>query len=110
MKLFVRKHIPCTAYLLLIIFSVLSTSCNRRDKAARIRKEEEAQKAAAAARAKKLIENIKGIHYTEVKRTFDNGLSFSPVGYQLVPEWRISFPSSDSVNIYSPKKKKFMNT
>jgi len=57
-----------------------------------------------------LLESIKGIHYTEVKRTFDNGLSFSAVGYQLIPEWKIWFPSTDSVTIYSPKKKKFLNT
>jgi hypothetical protein len=44
-----------------------------------------------------------------VHRLFDNGLSFSPVGYQLIPEWRISFPSIDSVNIYSPKKGRFLN-
>jgi hypothetical protein len=31
------------------------------------------------------------------------------VGFQLVPEWRISFPSGDSVNIYSPKKGRFLN-
>jgi len=71
--------------------------------------EENEKKAAAAAFTKNLLKKIKGIGYTEVKRTFDNGLSFSPVGYQLTPEWRISFPSIDSVNIYSPKKGKFLN-
>lgn len=70
---------------------------------------EKAKKEAEATRTKNLIKKIKGIHYTEVKRVFDNGLSFSPVGYQLVPEWRISFPSVDSVNIYSPKKGRFLN-
>jgi len=71
--------------------------------------EENEKKAAEAAFTKNLLKKIKGIRYTEVKRTFDNGLSFSPVGYQLTPEWRISFPSIDSVNIYSPKKGKFLN-
>jgi len=69
----------------------------------------EAKKEAEATHTKKLLKSIKGIHYTEVRRQFDNGLSFSPVGYQLVPEWRISFPSIDSVNIYSPKKGRFLN-
>ncbi|ASU36319.1 hypothetical protein [Mucilaginibacter xinganensis] len=63
-----------------------------------------------AVKAKALLKSIQGIRYTEVKRTFDNGLSFSAVGYQLVPEWRISFPSTDSVNIYSPRKHRFLNT
>jgi len=70
----------------------------------------EEKRKADAIKAKALLKGILGIKYTEVKRTFDNGLSFSPVGYQLVPEWRISFPSVDSVNIYSPKKKRFLNT
>jgi len=71
--------------------------------------EENEKKAAEAAYTKGLLKKIRGIKYTEVKRTFDNGLSFSPVGYQLTPEWRISFPSIDSVNIYSPQKGKFLN-
>lgn len=71
--------------------------------------EEKEKKAAEAVFTKGLLKKIRGIKYTEVKRTFDNGLSFSPVGYQLTPEWRISFPSIDSVNIYSPKKGKFLN-
>lgn len=70
----------------------------------------ENKRKAEVSKAKGLIKSMQGIHYTEVKRTFDNGLSFSPVGYQLTPEWRISFPSVDSVNIYSPKMKKFLNT
>ena len=70
---------------------------------------EKAKKEAEATRTKNLIRKIQGIDYTEVKRVFDNGLSFSPVGYQLTPEWRISFPSVDSVNIYSPKKGRFLN-
>jgi hypothetical protein len=70
---------------------------------------EKAKKEAEATRTKNLLKQIKGIHFTEVKRVFDNGLSFSPVGYQLTPEWRISFPSVDSVTIYSPKKGRFLN-
>jgi hypothetical protein len=70
---------------------------------------EKAKKAAEATRTKNLLKKIQGINFTEVKRVFDNGLSFSPVGYQLTPEWRISFPSVDSVNIYSPRKGRFLN-
>jgi hypothetical protein len=94
-------------FIVLIVFiSFFAGKCNRGERAIL---KEKARKAAVAARTKNLIKTIKGISYTEVSRKFNNGLSFSPVGYQLVPEWRISFPSVDSVNIYSPKKGRFLN-
>jgi len=90
-----------------IIFILLFAGrCNR---GLRIIQDEKAKKEAEGKRTKNLIKTIQGIKYTEVSRKFNNGLSFSPVGYQLVPEWRISFPSVDSVNIYSPKKGRFLN-
>lgn len=52
---------------------------------------------------------VKGIRYTEVRRAFKNGLSFNNDGYQLEPEWHLSFLSDDSVNIYNPKRKMFVN-
>jgi hypothetical protein len=52
---------------------------------------------------------VKGVRYTEVRRTFKNGVSFNNDGYQLEPEWRLSFLSDDSVNIYNPKRKLFVN-
>nr|WP_294941350.1 hypothetical protein [uncultured Mucilaginibacter sp.] len=52
---------------------------------------------------------VKGIRYTEVRRVFKNGVSFNNDGYQLEPEWRFSFLSDDSVNIYNPKRKMFVN-
>jgi hypothetical protein len=95
------------SFLILVIFILLfAGKCNRGYRAVVA---ENARKAAVAKRTKNLISTIKGISYTEISRKFDNGLSFSPVGYQLVPEWRISFPSVDSVNIYSPKKGRFLN-
>ena len=51
---------------------------------------------------------IKGIKYTEVKRRFNNGLSFTNQGFQLEPEWNIYFNADDSVRIYSPEKKQYM--
>lgn len=98
---FLKSLVVLFAFVLLF-----AGKCNRGYR--KIVKENE-KKAAEAAYTKGLIKKIRGIRYTEVKRTFDNGLSFSPVGYQLTPEWRISFPSIDSVNIYSPKKGKFLN-
>jgi hypothetical protein len=70
--------------------------------------EENERREKVAEHMKALMQSIHGIGYTEVKRTFDNGLSFSPVGYQLVPEWRVTF-NKDSVNIFSPKKNRFLN-
>lgn len=50
-----------------------------------------------------------GISYTEVHRRMANGLSFNQYGYQLKPEWRMRFISNDSISIYSPDKKRFLN-
>src|ERR1700709_2565378 len=92
--------------LILFLFIILfAGSCHRHIIDPEV---EKAKKEAEATRTKNLLKQIKGIHFTEVKRVFDNGLSFSPVGYQLTPEWRISFPSVDSVTIYSPKKGRFL--
>src|ERR1700709_1506802 len=96
--------IQCNFIALIIFISLFAGKCNRGLRAIEAEKEE-----AVAERTKSLIGIIQGISYTEVSRKFDNGLSFSPVGYQLVPEWRISFPTVDSVNIYSPQKKRFLN-
>lgn len=103
-----QKYIPSLIYSLLIACPFLITSCRHRHVSER--EQFEAKRKVDIVKAKALLKSIQGIHYTEVKRNFDNGLSFSPVGYQLIPEWRISFPSTDSVTIYSPKKKRFLNT
>jgi len=52
---------------------------------------------------------VLGISYTEIARRSDNGLSFNNSGYQLEPQWKIQFVSDDSVSIYSPTKKQFIN-
>ena len=107
MNLVVRKYIPQYLYVLLIVLPLVMVSCHHH--VPEIVKFKEKLKVDKV-KAKELLKSIQGIKYTEVRRTFDNGLSFSAVGYELVPEWQISFPSTDSVNIYSPKKKRFMNT
>jgi hypothetical protein len=89
-----------TIFILFLFVLFFAGRCNR---GYRKIAEEKERKAAEAEHTKNLIKLIKGIHYTEVKRVFDNGMSFSPV------EWKISFPSVDSVNIFSPKKNKFLN-
>lgn len=55
------------------------------------------------------FKKVWGISYTEVRRTLASGLSFSEQGYQLIPSWRLSFPSDDSINIYNPQRKLFVN-
>ncbi|GAA3980802.1 hypothetical protein [Mucilaginibacter dorajii] len=52
---------------------------------------------------------VQGINYTEIARRLSNGLSFTKDGYQLEPQWRINFVSSDSASIYSPEKGRFIN-
>jgi len=52
---------------------------------------------------------VHGISFTEVRRSFKSGLSFSDQGFQLEPDWKFTFVSDDSIYIYSPEKKKFFN-
>ncbi|HWZ02506.1 MAG TPA: hypothetical protein VNX40_02785 [Mucilaginibacter sp.] len=99
-------HLLRNISIVLIFITLFAGTCNRGLKKIQ---EEKARKEAEAIHTKNLLKAIRGIPYTEVKRTFDNGMSFSPVGFQLVPEWRITFPSMDSVTIFSPKKNRFLN-
>lgn len=63
---------------------------------------------AAKAPVQPTFKKVWGRSFTEVKRTFNTGYSFSENGYQQEPEWRLSFPSDDSVSIYNPKRKMFV--
>ena len=51
--------------------------------------------------------DFKDIHFKEVKRVYTNGLQFNNHGYQLEPLWQLSFVSDDSVNVFSPKMKRY---
>ncbi len=51
--------------------------------------------------------DVKGIHYTEVRRIFNTGLVFDKQGYQLAPVWQFHFISNDSVQVFSPKKQRY---
>src|ERR1043166_3723116 len=51
--------------------------------------------------------NVKATHFTEVQRIYTNGLKFNKQGYQLEPSWKLFFVSDDSVNVYSPKMKRY---
>ena len=83
------RFIPRNILVLLVFILLFAGRCNR---GLRKIQDEKQERDAAAVRNKNLLKSILGIHYTEVTRRFDNGLSFSPVGYQLVPEWKMSFP------------------
>jgi len=54
------------------------------------------------------FEEVWGKGFTEVRRTFPNGVSFNELGYQLKPTWKFSILSDTSVSIYSPKMKRFI--
>lgn len=66
-------------------------------------------KAGKAAKPQPTFKSVWGVGYTEARRTLASGLSFSDQGYQLIPSWRLSFPSDDSVTIYNPDRKLFVN-
>jgi hypothetical protein len=55
------------------------------------------------------FKSIQGITYTEVARRMKSGSSFNEYGYQLEPQWKMSFISDDSTRIYSPIKKQLIN-
>ena len=96
-----------TNCLILFVFttSLLSVACHHITPEEKAKKNLEEQ----AKKIKLLLKSIRGISYTEVKRVFDNGLSFDTDGYRLKPSWRLSFSSSDSVNIFNPKRNIFNN-
>jgi hypothetical protein len=98
------KIIPILIFFLALLFLTI-TACHRKIPVEEFRKHIAAQ----TNNAKLLLKSIKGIRYTEVKRVFDNGVSFSPQGYQLVPSWRMSFPSADSVYIFNSTRNIFNN-
>lgn len=50
---------------------------------------------------------VKNIHYTEVRRSFDSGLVFNRYGYQLAPVWKLMFYSDSSASVYDPDKNRF---
>ncbi len=76
--------------LLLILISAVYISCNR-------------------THHKKTLPfgTVRGTHFTEVRRIFDNGLKFDKQGYQLEPAWDLYFIADDSVLVLSPKTKKY---
>ncbi|ADY51954.1 hypothetical protein Pedsa_1388 [Pseudopedobacter saltans DSM 12145] len=54
------------------------------------------------------FESIKGITFHEVKRRFENGLSFDTIGFQQEPQWILRFQRNDSVEVYSYELKRLV--
>ncbi|MEO8795869.1 MAG: hypothetical protein ABI390_10400, partial [Daejeonella sp.] len=48
------------------------------------------------------FEKVKGIEFTEVRRSFKNGLAFSESGFYLEPNWKMKFLFKDSVRLFNP--------
>jgi hypothetical protein len=71
--------------LLLLIITTLLLSCNQPLK---------------QSKPHASFNSVMGIHFTEVRRTFKNGVIFNGQGFQLAPDWSLTFVSKDSVNIY----------
>ncbi len=55
------------------------------------------------------LKKLVGRKYVEYRREFDNGKSFNYFGFQLEPEWVMHFLSEDSVEIYSPSRRKYLH-
>ncbi|MBK0380637.1 hypothetical protein [Mucilaginibacter segetis] len=96
MKSILHPHNRSVLFILLLAIITIS-ACNTETK-----KEETKD-------ARPSFKSVFGRRFTEVRRNFKSGLSFNNEGYQLEPNWHFSFPSDDSVNIYNPKRKMFVN-
>lgn len=51
------------------------------------------------------FKDVEGIRFYEVKRRFNNGLSFNKDGFQQEPTWIIQYQYPDTMLAYSPEKK-----
>lgn len=54
------------------------------------------------------FEDLKGITFHEVRRQFNDGLSFNEIGFQQEPEWTLAFQANDSVDVFSPTMNKIV--
>lgn len=80
--------------IILILTSLIYTACKQKSTQVKL---------------KPSFKLVHGIRFTEVRRSFKSGLSFSDQGFQLEPDWKFTFVSDDSIYIYSPEKHKFFN-
>jgi len=85
-----RFYMRQSGFLLLLLISALCISCNH-----------------FHAKRGLPFGTVKGTHFKEVRRIFNNGLKFDKQGYQLEPSWDLYFLSDDSVLVLGPKTKKY---
>ena len=50
------------------------------------------------------FKDVEGIRFYEVKRRFNNGLSFNKDGFQQEPSWIVEYNHPDTMLAYSPEK------
>ena len=55
------------------------------------------------------FQKVIGIEYTEIRRSFNTGLSYNQSGFQLEPDWKMKFHSNDSVRLYNPLNNRNFN-
>ena len=49
-----------------------------------------------------IFEDLVGIDFYEVRRTFDTGVSYDSMGFVQLPEWHMRWGKKDSMLVYSP--------
>ena len=49
-----------------------------------------------------IFEDLVGIYFYEVRRTFDTGVSYDSMGFVQLPEWHMRWGKKDSMLVYSP--------
>ncbi|MGI4022789.1 MAG: hypothetical protein ACRYFA_14895 [Janthinobacterium lividum] len=94
-------------FLFLILLSIGCFSCQQKsnENQSSIPKQETNEQ--LIARTKTSFKSVLNIHYTEVYRRFDNGVSFNAQGYQLKPSWKFYFVADTTVQLYSDIKKRY---
>lgn len=99
-----KKSNYSVLYIFVLLFCFSCGSADNRQNS----KEKPANKSVEAPKERLNFDHILGIRYTEVRRRFSNGLSFSEIGFQQEPSWIIEFKSNDTVMAYSPVKLKML--
>ena len=94
---------------LLILFSCCCFSCKQKPTENAQAHHPEETNEAWIARTKVSFKSVLGIHFTEVYRRFDNGVSFNKQGFQLKPDWKMYFLSDTTFSLYSLIKKRYFD-
>ncbi len=88
-------------YLSLSFFCIFFAACSGGKTPEQIKKEKEEK-------IRPKFAPIAGTEFFEVRRSFDNGLSFDTIGFEQEPQWHVNFMSNDSVRIFSPDSGKML--